>query len=319
MVFTNFIYPITFILTILFSNYSKSQKFDFITEFNKIEVNPEIITFTNDLEINNTEGHLQGIQGFENDQGKYVLISGSSGSYSYCSVVKLGIKNKVVSINKLMEKPFKHAGGFQIFQNYMAVGIEDNSVKDKSKVCIYDISEPENPLANPIAVIQRNGEPLRNTAGCVGMANYKNKALIVVGDWDSKNLDFYSVDFEKINNSAFEEIGSIDTESILKKDWIDNDWHSYQNINLFNIDEKLYLIGLGQTENSENIADLFEVTEESTGNFFLQKIAAKTFNCTNECSFKAGAGMEYANGKFKIYSCGYNIKNISYLNVFQSK
>jgi hypothetical protein len=310
---------ISFKLISVFSDYSGSRKIDIISDFNSIESTPEIITFTNDFEINNSEGHLQGIQGYQNEQGKYVWMTGSSDSYAYWSVVKLGNENRVVSIHKLMEKPFKHAGGFQIFQNYLAVGIEDNSAKDKSKVCIYDISVPENQEAKPITIIRRNGEPLRSTAGCVGMAKYKNKALIVVGDWDSKHLDFYSADFGKINDSTFEKIYSIDTESFPKKGWINNVWHSYQNINLFNLNEKLYLIGLGQTKNSENIADLYEVTEKPTDNFLLKKVAVKTFNCTNECSFKAGAGVEFTGGKFKIFACGYNIQSTSYLNVFATK
>lgn len=319
MFFTNVFYPIAIILTTLFSNYSYNKKPGIVTDFNKIEVRPEIITFTNEFKINNTDGHLQGIQGFENEQGNYILMTGSSDSYAYCSVVKLGDENKVVSVNELMEIPFKHAGGFQIFQNYMAVGIEDNSAKDKSKVCIYNISEAENPIIKPVVIIERFGEPMRSTAGCVGLTYYKNKALLVVGDWDSKHLDFYSNDSEQINNSVFKKIGSIDTDSISKIGWTNKDWHSYQNINLFNIDEKLYLIGLGQTMNAENIADLFEVTEESTGNFVLIKVASKTFNCTNGCNFKAGAGVEYADGKFKIFACGYNISSTSYLNIFQSK
>lgn len=319
MLFTNIIYLITIILTTFFSSYSETEKFDFISEFNNIQTTPETITFSNEFEINNTDGHLQGIQAFENVNGKYVLMTGSSDSYSYCSVVKLSNESKVVSVNKLIEKPFKHAGGFQIFQNYLAVGIEDNSAKDKSKVCIYDISKPENTFAKPSAVIERSGKSLRNTAGCVGITNYKNKTLLVVGDWDSKHLDFYSCDFEKMNNTTFKKIDSIDTDSISKKNWINTDWHSYQNINLFKIDKKLYLIGLGQTKNSDNIADLFIVTEESSDNFSLNKVATKTFNCTNDCSFKAGAGVEYINGKLKVFACGYNIQNISYLNVFHSK
>lgn len=318
MILNNLLFLITLFLTSLFSNYGETEESDIISEFNRIETTPEILGFSNEFEINNRDGHLQGIQKFENEKGEYVLMSGSSDSYSYCSVVKLGNENKVISLNKLMEKPFKHAGGFQIFQNYLAVGIEDNSAKDKSKVCIYDISEPEKPLAKPITVIERNGEPLRSTAGCVGITKYKNKALIVVGDWDSKNLDFYSADFEKMNNSAFKKINSIDIASISKKDWINNKWHFYQNINLFYIDEKLYLIGLGQTRTAENIADLYTVTEESIGIFSLKKVASKTFNCNKECSFKAAAGVDFSNEKFKIFSCGYNVKNISYLNVFQS-
>jgi hypothetical protein len=41
------------------------------------------------------------------------------------------------------------------------------------------------------------------------------------------------------------------------------------------------------------------------------------FDCTSGCSFKAGAGAHYANGKFRVYACGYNITSMNYLNIFQ--
>jgi hypothetical protein len=163
-----------------------------VSEFKNLDSKPEIISYSNTLEINNSGGHLQGIQSIQNNDGKYFVLSGSSDSYSYFAVVKQGDKNEVISVNKLMDKPFKHAGGFQIFQNYMAVGIEDNDAKDKSKVCIYDISNPEKPAGKPVAVIERAGEPKRSTAGCVGITKHKDQILLAVGDWDTKNIDFYS-------------------------------------------------------------------------------------------------------------------------------
>ena len=121
-----------------------SSKNSIVSKFESIDKNPFVISFSNSMEINNNGGHLQGVQLIKDDSLNYAILSGSSDSYSYYSVVKLGVENEVISVNKLMDKPFKHAGGIQIFQNYMAVGIEDNSKKDKSKVCIYDISDPEN-------------------------------------------------------------------------------------------------------------------------------------------------------------------------------
>lgn len=289
-----------------------------ISKFNKIDKNPTVISFSNNKEINNSGGHLQGVQLIPSETNKYAVLSGSSDSYSYYSIVKLGDKNEVLSVNKLMDKPFKHAGGFQIFQNYLAVGIEDNSEKDKSKVCIYDISDPENPPVKPISVIERAGKPLRSTAGCVGITKYKNKALVAVGDWNTKNIDFYSCNFDEIGKNPTEKIYSIDTEKQSKKGWINKDWFSYQNINLFSIDQKeLFLIGLGQNKKSENIADLFSLKEDESGNFSLIKLATKTFNCKNESSFKAGAGVVLLDdGNFEIISCSYNIESVSYLNFF---
>lgn len=292
-----------------------------VSKFENINKIPTIIRFTNTLEINNNGGHLQGVQITQVEGIEYAVLSGSSDSYSYYSVVKLGNKNEVISVNKLMDKPFKHAGGFQIFQNYLAVGIEDNSAKDKSKVCIYDISDPENPNVNPISVIERVGEPMRSTAGCVGITKYKNKALIAVGDWDTRNIDFYSCAFGEIEKNNFEKIYSIDAENQSKEGWINKNWYSYQNINLFTFNkDELYLVGLGKNEQDENMADLYRLNEKESNNFILIKIASKIFNCTNECNFKAGAGVVFSErSEMKIISCAYNFENRSHLNLFENK
>jgi hypothetical protein len=292
-----------------------------VSEFKNLDSKPEIISFSNTLEINNSSGHLQGIQAIENSSGNYFLLSGSSDSHSYYAVVKQGDKNEVILVNKLMDKPFKHAGGFQVFQNYMAVGIEDNDAKDKSKVCIYDISNPEKSAGKPVAVIERTGPKMRSTAGCVGMTKYKDKILLAVGDWDTKNIDFYLCKSAEFPNGHFELFHSINTESISKENWIDDKWLSYQNINLIStVENELVLVGLGQNNKNENVADLYQLKDDGTGKFTLIKQASKTFNCNNEVSFKAGAGAVIDNnGKLGIVACGYNAKEVSYLNYFSTK
>ncbi len=316
-----------FVITALFLSISFSgfgQIFSgksLVSEFEDLSSIPEIISFSNSLDINNKGGHLQGIQVIEKNTGKYFILSGSSGSYSYYAVVKKSDKTEVISVNQLMDKPFKHAGGFQIFQNYMAVGIEDNDAKNKSKVCVYDISNPENPSVNPVAVIERAGEPKRSTAGCVGMTKYNHKILLAVGDWDTKNIDFYSCKSGEFPKGHFELFHSINTESISKENWIDDKWLPYQNINLFStVEDELYLVGLGQNNKNENVADLYELKEDGAGKFSITKTASKTFNCENEVSFKAGAGVVIdINGRLGIIACGYNAGEVSYLNYFSTK
>jgi hypothetical protein len=227
----------------------------------------------------------------------------------------------VISVNKLMDKPFKHAGGFQIFQNYMAVGIEDNDAKDKSRVCVYDISNPEKPQNKPVSVIERAGEPKRSTAGCVGITKHKDQILLAVGDWDTKNIDFYSCKSGEFPKGHFELFYSINNESISKKNWIDKNWLPYQNINLIStVENELYLIGLGQNNKNENVADLYQLKDDDEGKFSIKKTASKTFNCENDVSFKAGAGAVIDNnGRLAIVACGYNIEQTSYLNFFITK
>ncbi len=288
--------------------------------FMEIDSSPSILNYFNDKEINNSGGHLQGIQLFERTSGRYAVMTGSSDKYSYFSVVKLGDRNTVLSVNKLMDKPFKHAGGFQVYQDFLAVGIEDNSEKDQSKVCIFDISDPEKPGTEPIAMVKRSGEPLRSTAGCTGIAKYGNKVLLAVGDWDTKHIDLYSSPLNLSMNSI-EKIYSFDIAKLSRENWIDPAWHSYQNINLFTFnDNELYMIGLGMNNDNENLADLYTLEEESPGNFTLTKIATRIFDCTKETSFKAGAGAFYGDdGVWSIVSCGYNIHESAFLNLFESR
>ena len=317
----NFVITALF-LSISFSGFGQiSSRKTMVSEFNNLDSNPEIISFSNTLEINNKGGHLQGIQLIQNNTGKYFILSGSSDSYSYFSVVKRSDKNEVISVNKLMNKPFKHAGGFQIYQNYLAVGIEDNNAKDKSKVRIYDISNPEKPVGKPVAVVERTGEPKRSTAGCVGITKHKDKILLAVGDWDTKNIDFYSCKSGEFPKADFELFFWVNTETISKDNWIDDEWLSYQNINLFStVENELYLIGLGQNNKNENVADLYRIKEDGGGKFSITKTASKTFNCENKVSFKAGAGAVIDdNGNLGIIACGYNANEISYLNYFRTK
>lgn len=308
-------------LSLLVSSSGFAQNYSgesLVTEFLNLNSNPKVISFSNTFEINNSGGHLQGIQSFETNAVKYFVLTGSSDSYSYYTVVKRGDKNEVILVNQLMDKPFKHAGGFQIFQNYLAVGIEDNDAKDKSKVCIYDISNPEKSQIKPVSVIERAGVPMRSTAGCVGMTNYKDKILLAVGDWDTKNIDFYSCKSGEFPKADFELFFSLNTETVLKENWIDDKWLPYQNINLIStIEDELYLIGLGQNNKNENVADLYQLKENNKVKFKLIKHASKKFICEKEVSFKAGAGVFIdKNGELGIVACGYNVEQTSYLNYF---
>lgn len=290
-----------------------------VDKFQKIDQNPVSIGFINTIEVNNNGGHLQGVQLKQNNGNKYAVLTGSSDSYSYFAVVKLGEKSEVISVNRILDKPFKHAGGFQIFQNYMAVGVEDNDKKDKSKIYIYDISNPEKPAVTPFFEIERKGELLRSTAGCVGITSYKNEILLVVGDWDTKHLDFYRCNFENRDKSLAQLIYTIDTEKMSKSGWSDENWYSYQNINLLTDNNELYFVGLGKNNQDKDVADLFSLKEDKNGNFGLTKLVSKIINSTNQCNFKAAAGVYISeSGNPEIVSVGYNLKNENkknYLNV----
>jgi hypothetical protein len=106
-----------FILQIftLFPLLAYSQNGSLPEIFMEIDIEPQIILCKNKLEVNNHGGHLQGVQLLVKNGVEYAIISGSSDTHAYYSVAKLDGYNEVQSVNILMHKPFKHAGGIQIY------------------------------------------------------------------------------------------------------------------------------------------------------------------------------------------------------------
>ncbi len=246
----------------LFFSIHDNESEAIVRSFRQIEPAPHAITYSNDLVVNNHGGHLQGIQSICRDGAQYLLLSGSSGSHSYFAEVQLDGENKVVKIAKLLDKPYKHAGGFQVCENLMAIGVEDNDARDKSKVMIFDMGNPEQTPGSPIAVIDRRGPRHRSTAGCVALARRSTGWIMVVGDWDTKHLDFYRTENGGIpgEKNPFSLAITIDTQTIDKKNWIDPTWLSYQNINLiYSGHDRLFLVGMTSNANDEDVADLYEL------------------------------------------------------------
>jgi hypothetical protein len=288
--------------------------------FGRIGTEPQIIHCKNELEVNNRGGHLQGVQLLVKNDVEYAILSGSSDSYAYYLVARLGDYKQVLSVNELMYKPFKHAGGIQINDGLMVVGIEDNETRDKSKVCIYEIENPDQPPVKPLVMIDRNGEPSRSTAGCCGITNIGGRYLIVVGDWDTKHLDFYLYDENRMKDGidASKKIHSINTEKADRSGWADSEWLSYQNINLLrDTDGQLYLIGMGQNKEQENRADLFLIEHKNFTDFNVKKLMTKSFSCRQGANFRSGAGIyRQADGRLKLISCGSHIRNSLVMNLF---
>lgn len=299
------------------SQKQKQSDLPIIKALEKINPTPEQISFQNSLEIDNSGGHLQGIQYLKHNQNEYYVVSGSSSSYSYYSIVKKGDQNTVISINKLLDKPFKHAGGFQINNNLMAIGIEDNEAKDKSKVYIFQIDDPENPSMEPLAIIERIGNPKRATAGSVGICEVGNTILVVVGDWDSEHLDFYTMDKEKPKKATLSY--SLDSKEVDKSEWIDEKYLSYQNVNIVQDDAgALYLVGMTSNLMRENVLDLFELKTKDFSSFELKKIYSRKFPSNDQTTFRWGSGIYLdKSGTATIIACSENILNQSTIHIYK--
>ena len=202
----------------------------------------------------------------------------------------------------------------------MAVGIEDNNAKNKSKVFIFSIGNPEKLPDEPLAIIERMGTYKRATAGCVGITIIKEKILVIVGDWDTEHLDFYRIDYKNLAFEGIELEYSIDTKKMDKSDWIDENWLSYQNINFINSESGIiYLAGMSSNSAGDDVVDLFEVeSSEELSTFGLRKIYSRKFNGYDQTKFRWGAGIHYSDDeKMQIISCGVNIEESSTIRVYK--
>jgi len=282
---------------------------------------PVSIPILNKLDVNNSGGHLQGIQYYKYNQKEYFYLSGSSDSNSYYSIVKMGRENSVISVNNILPKPYKHAGGFQISNNLMAIGVEDNSARNKSKVFIYRIENPENPPEEPLDIIERIGEEKRATAGCTGIIEISDYLLVVVGDWDTEHLDFYRINKNMlgVEEKTFNLVYSIDVKKANKSEWINNIWYKYQNINFIKDSaENLYLVGMASNFNGENILDFFRIENIDYSKFSLKKILTKKYPLNEHAKFQWGGGVYISkNNRLEIFSCSAHLDEKSKIIIYK--
>lgn len=257
--------------------------------FKALSSEPEIFLIENEIAIPTEGGHLQGVQLIIIDGQDKLLISGSSRTEAYILQTDL-LTQKTEELITLMSDPFRHAGGFQVSEPYLAVGIEDNYTKTVSKVSLYNYKKENFQEAEPNFVIERVGEPKAKTAGSVGILETNGKYLLVVGNWDSRNWDFYIFDPEKEDSQLLETFTAPDQ------------WPSYQAINLIKDKKAIYAIGFYQKEDKGH-ADLIFVSKNKSIKPQMKLLLTKTFNVSNLVDFHTAAGLQVDNeGKLHIWA-----------------
>ncbi|MEQ9097925.1 MAG: hypothetical protein RIF36_04520 [Imperialibacter sp.] len=250
--------------------------------FEALRPEPEVIVLTNDIDVPTKSGHLQGVQVMEKDGAEKLLMSGSSLTQAYILQADLETR-KTDKLIPLMKEPFRHAGGIQLTDTYLGVGIEDNVKKTVSKVHLYDYKDGSLYEDRPTVTIDREGVPELKTAGATGILALENDYLMVVSNWDSRNWDFYRIDPDKPDKSI---IASFAAPA---------GWGSYQSINLIRDEEAIYAIGFCKTAHG-NYADLILVSKPGTFEPIMEKVLTKAFNCQSGVSFGAAAGLQVDKG-----------------------
>jgi hypothetical protein len=246
--------------------------------FEAVSTEPENFFLENKINVPTDGGHLQGVQVIEKNGSEKLLISGSSLTQAYILRADLATQ-KSDRLIPLMSEPFRHAGGFQVSGDYIAVGIEDNFDKTSSKVCLYNYHDTNLHQAQPNLIIDRKGKAKRKTAGAVGLLAMDNKYLMVVGNWDSRNWDFYRIDPEKNQQKLAGSFAAPDH------------WAAYQSINLIADEEAIYAMGFYQQELVGH-ADLILVSKQGSLELIMEKVHTRTFNCINGVDFTAATGIQ---------------------------
>lgn len=276
--------------------------------------------------INTEGGHLQGIQYFETNGKRYLVVSGSSSTVSYYAVAELqedGQTAKVVRYKELLPYPYKHAGGFQMHGTLMAIGIEDNELKNRSKVLLFDLSEPGVTDNEPLYIIEREGEEKVMTAGAVGITEHDGQYLLLVSGWDSKYMDFYRSSTTNTDspNFKFAKVAEWNVRTADRSDWYERWFNSYQNLNLVLDDnDSIWIAGLYKDKDG-NYVDLYHVTFDSElKEAHLVKTYSKQFYCAKGPNFRNGGGLYLKSAdEIAVMAVSKNLKSKAKINWFPVK
>lgn len=263
-------------------------------------------------------GHLQGIQ----LHGNNLFISGSSNRVAYLAVFKKEDDNfRFLGIKKLAEAPLNHAGGFQIADNWLAVGIEDPKKKKRSIVQFIDVSNAKTISAPPVYSLERKGEFKLSTAGAVALLKRADHFLLAVGSWDCTTIDLYTSNFLDPYKEYFEfELWtSWDSREAIRKNWTEKSYCNYQNLQLTEDSTGVYITGFCRARNGADQADVYRVNTDSDPYELLQKVASYTVQTKGEVTFRNGAGFCNYNGNPSIISLGRNLSPNTQIQIFLIK
>lgn len=328
-------YILFFALSLIFGSWGPALSQDVVNDFpeafQNLPAQAENREFNNSIQFDAKGCHLQGIQLYKENDQLFAYISGSSATKSYMATVSLESPARVVAIDELMPDPFRHAGGFQIFENFLAVGIEDNYKRTSSVVRIYNLPKTQNDWSQPLYTIHRAGDFERFTAGAVGITKYKEEILLAVANWNSLNIDFYTCPTADFYGGVgeFHHFAVLTPADVSPIGWSDSVWRSYQNINLFaDAKEGLYLLGFAREGKDQHLAEVFELTYSDSmtnsgadlnlkGKIQIQKIISKSFKAKGQTDFRAGAGLSILGGELILVSSPNQIEPKTSINFFQ--
>jgi hypothetical protein len=250
-------------------------------------------------------GHFQGIQRFETAPDRLVLTSDSDTEayFVICDVSADGSRGRARPPNKLSVSPLRHAGGCQVVEGHLVVGVDDSVARTSSEIRFWRLTARPAELTG--LTVRRRGAYRRATAGAVGLSSFQNGAALAVVTWNSDTIDFYLSAGDPFRGHA--QFNFLTTWSRTARDqsgWIDPNFGRYQSVNLLTQqDGALFMSAFNRNADGEDWLDLFAVHLDRAPERILTKVAKKHMFCRDGCSFEAGSGISIASTtRFEAYA-----------------
>jgi len=221
-------------------------------------------------------------------------------------------------MKQLAETPLNHAGGFQIADNWLAVGVEDPRKKNHSVIHLIDVANAKTISAPPVYSLERKGEYKVSTAGAVALLKREDHFLLAVGSWNCTTIDLYTSNFLDPYKDyfEFEHWTTWDSREAIRKNWTDKSYCSYQNLQLTEDSTGMYITGFCRTGKGKNQADVYRINTDSDPYRLLQKVASQTFDCEGGVTFRNGAGFCNFNEKPSVIAVGRDLYPKMQMQVF---
>lgn len=251
-------------------------------------------------------GHWQGIQIGHHDELKQQLcfLSRDSHTQAYFATAVLDrasaqagtIRHVQFLPSDGLQPPLRHAGGMQRMGDYLVIGVEDNQDKLRSEIQFWDISVPFAPrLRTPLTIKRQSDIPKAKTAGAVGIVKQRHCHVLVVANWDARDLDIYQSNGRPLADDAcrFSLIRRWSHALAHRQAWQpDQAWESYQAINLVSdLAANVYLLGFTTDRVGKDIIDLFSIDLTRDSADIVHKLNRKRPVLKGKANFRAAGGL----------------------------
>jgi hypothetical protein len=251
-------------------------------------------------------GHWQGIQTYYHDELKrqicFLSRDSRTRAYFVTATFKLhspqfgAIRHVQGLPSDGQQPPLRHAGGIQLIGDYLVIGVEDNQHKRRSQIQFWDVSRPFFPrLRSPLTIKRQSTIPKDMTAGAVGIVRCDRHHVLVVANWDARDLDIYRSNGLALSDDAcrFSLARRWSFIQAQKQAWQPNRaWESYQAINLIaDRSSKIYLLGFATDATGRDVIDLFSLDLHQDSPRILQKISRKRVKLQEDAHFRSAGGI----------------------------